>query len=116
MAQQKLYRMRAAKYADLAFSVIEHLIEDVAAICKQFLSMLRRCTGKTSTVRSSLIDAFSPGKMGQVCSLCRSNPDVATPTGTTANEAFANQLKSWFRNVNFQKGRNAVNVLGVATL
>jgi hypothetical protein len=44
------------------------------------------------------------------------NPGVAMMSGTRRNEAYHQQLKSMFRNVMFQTGRNAQVVADIATL
>ena len=119
VAQQKYTQLQEPLYATQAYTSIDNLIEDVAAICKKYPTMMGRSTGKRSTVRSSLVDAFSKGKVGYIINyglFVARNRDVDMPTGTTANEAFANQLKTWFRNVLFQTGRNANIVLAIATL
>ena len=69
-------------------------------------------------VRASLAFATSPRQVEYLLNLSRfaaRHPEVDVPYGTTRNEAAHNQLKSFYRNVLHQTGRNAQMVAAVCT-
>ena len=80
--------------------------------------MLTKTIGNT-TVLSSLQHATSSQNLGYLMNLslfAKRNPTVEIIFGTTRNEAFHMQLKSFFRNIYHQTGRNATLIYQVATL
>ena len=96
-------------------------MKDVAALVKQYPEEMRRTIGtgkKKTTVKSSLKAALAPAAVGYLMNIGRflaRNPDVATLHGTTHNEAYHKELKSFLRNVMRQTRRHAQMIAGVAT-
>ena len=67
-------------------------------------------------MRASLAFATAPRQVEYLLNLSRCaarRPEVDVPYGTTRNEAAHNQLKSYFRNVILQTGRNAQMIAAV---
>eukprot|EP00973_Karenia_brevis_P040920 5662360-Karenia_brevis.AAC.1 len=91
----------------------------MAAICKKFPNMMPKRTGKNTNVLGSLTFATSPQQLAYLQNYAKfiaEHPDIDVMYGTTKNEAFHAQLKSYFRNVMIQTRRNAKAVCQIATL
>jgi hypothetical protein len=101
-------------------SALDHLT-DVAALVVLFPEeMHRKKPGRGNpTILKSLRHSTRPVLLEYLMNASRfgaRNPDIPMMTGTRRNEAYHQQLKSMFRNVMFQTGRNARVVADIATL
>ena len=80
--------------------------------------MMQRIIDGKTTVLASLVHATSPGQLGYLQNFAQfvsSHPDLDVMYGTTQNEAFHSQLKSFFRNIMFQTRRNAHVIFQIVT-
>ena len=110
-AEMRVRQIRSQGYPKKPYRQADDFLKDVASICKLFPSELKRHTNKKkrTTVLASLNYATSAAAVEYMMNLPRfiaRNPRVTTTYGTTSNEAFHNQFKSFFRNVFFQTGRH----------
>jgi hypothetical protein len=111
-AEIRVQQISRTRYPETPYHDAAEFLKDVAAICKLFPSELHRYTSKKNpktTVLASLNHATSAAAVEYMMNLPRfigRNPLTTTSYGTTSNEAFHNQFKSFFRNVYFQTGRN----------
>ena len=98
---------------------MDAFVEDVAAICKMFPHMMERKTDGQTTVFASLAYATTPNQLGYLMNFAKfvaRHTDMEVMYGTTRNEAFHSQLKSYFRNIMIQSRRNAKVVCQIATM
>ena len=116
---KRLYtRLQTDTYIDRPYTDISHFVEDLAAICLQYPDMMSKKTEGRSTVQSSLENATTVQELGYVKNFCKfvaNNPSLEVMFGTTRNEAFHKQLKTFYRNVMHQLRRHALCVAAVAT-
>ena len=81
--------------------------------------MLKKKTDGKTKVQASLEKATTLEELGYIKNFCKfvaNHPTMEVIFGTTRNEAFHKQLKSFYRNVMFQTHRNALRVADIATL
>ena len=115
----RLAAIRQEGYASGSYSTGRQFVRDVAALCKTYPAEMTRRLPKGGTVLASLSAATTPVALEYLMNGPRffaRNPNVPHGYGTTKNKAFHRQLKSFFRNITQQSGRNAQVVAGVATL
>jgi hypothetical protein len=97
----------------------QQLLRDIAALAKEFPDELTRKIPKGGTVLSALKKSTEPTQLEYLLNGPRCfmrNPGIPLTYGTTRNEAFHRQLRSFFRNIIYQSGRNAHMVASIATV
>lgn len=118
-ATRRLNCIKRSGYSSSGYQNGAAFLNDVAALCKLFPKEMRKKTGKTSTIKSSLRHATRPEGLEYLMNGCRfaaHHPDIKLMDGTTRNEAHHLQTKFMFRNVMHQIGRNVEIVSGVLTV
>lgn len=108
------------RYHARKYDQIGDFTNDLAVICKKFPAFCaKRIPGTKTTVIGSLRHATKPHELKYIMNFAifiARNPGIEVPYGTTSNEAFHKQVKGFFRNVQIQTARNAVNVCSVIRL
>ena len=87
--------------------------------CKTHPESLSKKLDSKTTVFASLEKATTLQELGYIKNFCKfvaNHRDIDVPFGTTRNEAFHRQLKSFYRNVMVQTRRHAMMVGDIATL
>jgi hypothetical protein len=118
-AERRRKEIEDDDYTEAPYKTEMAFVKDVAALAKAFPQQLKRKVESRVTVLGSLTAAMRPEATGYMMNMSKfaaRNPDVDLMYGTTRNEAFHKQLKSFFRNVIFQTGRHAEGVAAVATM
>ena len=116
----RLYtRIRTDAYVEMPYTSMEDFVKDTAAICKKLPHMMNRKTDGTTTIFTCLEFATTANQLGYLMNFAKFvalHPHIQVMYGTTQNEAFNTQLKSYFRNVMVQTCRNAKVVCQIATM
>ena len=118
-AKIRLKHINGKDYPDQPYTRISTFVEDVAALAETYPQDMAKTIGKShTTVLSSLEHALRPVGLEYLLNGARfigRNPDIPVMYGTTRNEAFHMQLKSFWRNVMWQTSRNAKVVASLVT-
>jgi hypothetical protein len=118
-AKTLVKRMDSVTYQQRPYPHMDDFVRDVAALTIVFHKDMARKVAKGTTVKQSLIHATSPLNLEYLANIGRfgsRNPSVQLLTGTTHNEAYHLELKSFFRNVMHQTKEHAQLICKVATL
>ena len=116
MATRRHSAIMSERYEQQPYATGRGFLMDVAALCKVFPESLKNRL-KDGSVLSSLAHATRPEGLEYLMNFARfvqRYPQETVPYGTTRNEAFHRQLKSFFRNIMHQSARNARIVCDIA--
>jgi hypothetical protein len=119
VAKTREDRISRECYMSTAYTSINEFVKDVAALANRHPDLLTRRVDGGTTVLASLVAATTPKALGYVMNIGRfvaRHPHVGIMQGTTSNEAYHMELKSYFRNVMVQTKRHARMISQVATL
>jgi hypothetical protein len=120
VAAARVAAIKQELFPDRAYASVASFVLDVAAICKTHPTIAARpIKGEKTTAFGSLRNSTTLQGLQFLRNGSRfaaKNRDASLMYGTTRNEAFHKQLKSFFRNIMLQLGRNLTNISAVATI
>lgn len=109
-AARRIRRIRKDEYLLSPYLREIDFVRNVAAILLSYPEYLRKRTGNTSTVLSSLAFFTSKGELQYLFNGCRwisRNPEAKVPYGTTGCEAVHHEIKTFFSSSNQKTARFA---------